>query len=194
MNRSQRSTPPFWDLVNSLAAPHTGILPAGDRWSEDCCFRIYPGLPSVRTAVAEAATAPGQPATHTVLVQGRRARTVAELTRSWGDALEFPSYYGQNMDAFDECFRDLLDIEEGGLGSRFGFGRPGRDVSRVVLTVMDADQLLTDDSLFGLAGLMGHLQRLYDEVRENGRASADLRLVLHPNHSDNVLSTLHRFT
>ena len=35
---------------------------------------------------------------------------------SVGVALGFPAYYGRNWDAFYECFGDLLEVTDGGMG------------------------------------------------------------------------------
>ncbi|WP_067818721.1 barstar family protein [Nocardia inohanensis] len=40
-------------------------------------------------------------------VRGRRMRTVAEVFDEFAAAFQFPYYFGENKDAFDECLRDL---------------------------------------------------------------------------------------
>jgi hypothetical protein len=78
---------------------------------------------------------------HHVLVQGKRCSTSADLLRVFGDALEFPAYYGMNWDALDECLYELLIVSDGGLGSYYG-ERMGRRAQSLVITVADAEHLL----------------------------------------------------
>ncbi|WP_405133382.1 barstar family protein [Nocardia sp. NBC_01388] len=40
-------------------------------------------------------------------LRGRKMRTVAEVFDEFAAAFQFPYYFGQNKDAFDECLRDL---------------------------------------------------------------------------------------
>ena len=42
------------------------------------------------------------------IVRGRNCATAMDLFREWGAALQFPSYFGENWDAFEDC---LLDLE-----------------------------------------------------------------------------------
>ncbi|EKT80817.1 hypothetical protein WSS_A20259 [Rhodococcus opacus M213] len=72
----------------------------------------------VRDAVTGACLDCEEPATHFATIQGVRCRTLPDFTRTWGDALEVPSYYGAGgIGSFEECFRDLVDIAHGGIGS-----------------------------------------------------------------------------
>ncbi|WP_067698305.1 barstar family protein [Nocardia jejuensis] len=43
-------------------------------------------------------------------LRGRKMRTVADLFDEFAAAFQFPYYFGQNKDAFDECLRDLDDF------------------------------------------------------------------------------------
>jgi hypothetical protein len=40
-------------------------------------------------------------------IRGRKARTTASLFDEFAAALQFPCYFGENWDAFDECLTDL---------------------------------------------------------------------------------------
>lgn len=41
------------------------------------------------------------------IVRGKRCATRASTLQEWAAALQFPWYFGQNWDAFDECITDL---------------------------------------------------------------------------------------
>ena len=93
-----------------------------------------------------------------------QAELDGELCRSdrqfFGEAarvLEFPAYFGHNWAAFDECFSDLLDVTEGGMGHAFG-DRAGRPEGALHLTVRRAEHLLDGgwpDALRVLLDILG---------------------------------------
>ncbi|MBF6133670.1 barstar family protein [Nocardia otitidiscaviarum] len=64
-------------------------------------------------------------------VRGRRMRTVAGVLDEFAAALQFPYYFGGNLDAFDDSLRDLDDC----LAPARGY----------VIAVRDADELLADE-------------------------------------------------
>lgn len=66
----------------------------------------------------------------TVQVRGQKMRTVSALFDEFGAALQFPYYFGENWDAFDECLTDL---------DWLGYEVPG-----YVLVVTSADLALAD--------------------------------------------------
>lgn len=65
-----------------------------------------------------------------VRLRGQKMRTVPALFDEFGAALQFPYYFGENWDAFDECLTDL---------DWLGYEVPG-----YVLFVTSASQVLTD--------------------------------------------------
>ncbi len=56
-------------------------------------------------------------------------RTVSRLFDEFAAALQFPSYFGENRDAFDECVADLEGLPEG---------------EGYVIVVLQPNQLLAD--------------------------------------------------
>ena len=80
-----------------------------------------------------------------VELDGRHSRTTTGFLVSAGVALGFPAYYGRNWDAFYECFGDLLEVTEGGMGHEF-YDRPGRPEHTLHLVVRNAEELLADAS------------------------------------------------
>ncbi|CAG7597326.1 barstar family protein [Rhodococcus opacus] len=165
---------PFWPLVEA----HTTREDVGtihgvgiDRYD---WLRIYPSHPVVESAVMKACLSPEGLPTHFVTIQGRRCKTLDEFVRTWGDALEFPGYYGRNIDAFNECLMDLLNVEEGGLGSQFR-DRVGRPVSRLVINVADADLVLSQED--GRIGAPRILEIIDGSFAEVSGLRCDLRVV-----------------
>ncbi|WP_405167118.1 barstar family protein [Nocardia sp. NBC_01499] len=49
-------------------------------------------------------------------LRGTKMRTVARVFDEIAAAMQFPYYFGQNKDAFDECLRDLDDFVGEGTG------------------------------------------------------------------------------
>ena len=98
-------------------------------------------------------------------LNGRFCRTAKEFLISVGVALGFPAYYGRNWDAFYECFGDLLEVTEGGMGHEFGdrSGRPARTLPRVV---RHAGELLADASPRDLDLLIWKLHDPHPRYRE----------------------------
>lgn len=82
---------------------------------------------------------------HRVIIQGARCSTTPDLLRTLGDALEFPSYYGMNWDALNECLLELLTVVDDRIGSYFG-DRMGRRARGLLLTIDTAEHLLENEA------------------------------------------------
>lgn len=82
---------------------------------------------------------------HRVIIQGARCSTTPDLLRTLGDALEFPSYYGMNWDALNECLLELLTVVDNRIGSYFE-DRVGRRARGLLLTVDGAEHLLEQEA------------------------------------------------
>lgn len=163
----------WWDRVDTAVEADAVGNPGGYGW-----VRAYPQQLPLMEAVARACDGPVP--THRVRVQGARCTTVGDLVRTLGDALEFPWYFGQNLDAFDECFRDLLDLGRGGMGSAYG-DRPGRDARRLVLEVADAELVLAASAEFGLPRFLRLVDR---DLADLTRGAAAFFLVLYTRTTD----------
>lgn len=98
-----------------------------------------------------------KPEIWTVRLEGSDCRTAEQLFQSAARALDFPRYFGENWAAFDECLSDLLDLTEGGMGSKFG-GHKGRNVGALRIIFDDADQLLSADPIESLQILVSILR------------------------------------
>ena len=98
-------------------------------------------------------------------LDARYCRTAKEFLVSVGVALAFPAYYGRNWDAFYECFGDLLEVTEGGMGHEFG-DRPGRPERTLHLVVRRAEELLVDASPRDMDLLVWKLHDPHPRYRE----------------------------
>ena len=95
-------------------------------------------------------------------LDGRRCRTQGRFLVEVGEVLSFPAYYGHNWDAFHECFGDLLETTEGGMGHEF-YDRPGRPERTLHLIVRHAEDLLVDAAPRDLGVLVWKLEHPYPQ-------------------------------
>ncbi len=91
-------------------------------------------------------------------VRGRKMRTLDRLFDEFAAALQFGWYFGENLDAFDECMGDLPD-----------WVPPGRGY---VVVVDDAAQVLADDPsrLPSIVRSLGHVAGYLAEAIERGES------------------------
>lgn len=82
------------------------------------------------------------------LVRGRKMRTWQGLFDEFAAALQFPAYFGENADAFDECIADLA-----WLPPQTGY----------VIVVSEPDQLLADAGAGALDALVSSLRGAAEE-------------------------------
>jgi hypothetical protein len=75
-------------------------------------------------------------------VRGRKMRTLAGLFDEFAAALQFPLYFGENKDAFDECIAEM-DALPAGAG--------------YVVLITEPDQVLADAAVGDLAWLVDSL-------------------------------------
>ena len=97
-------------------------------------------------------------------LDGGRCRTARPFLIEVGVTLGFPAYYGRNWNAFYECFGDLLEITEGGMGHEF-YDRPGRPERVLHLVVRHAEDLLADAEPRDLGVLVWKLRNPHHRYR-----------------------------
>ena len=104
------------------------------------------------------------PAVWKAEMDGRQCRTARQFLIEVGAALGFPGYYGRNWNAFYECFGDLLEITDGGMGHEF-CDRPGRPERALHLVVRNAQDLLSDAEPRDLGVLVWRLRNPHHQYR-----------------------------
>lgn len=90
------------------------------------------------------------------------------------NALNFPTYFGGNWDAFRECLNDLLDLTEGGIGSAFG-GQRGRPEPSIQL-VIRSPELVLHRAERGALGILVAVLREAAQTRIERRAPFSVTL------------------
>jgi hypothetical protein len=110
------------------------------------------------------------------VVRGRKMRTQQGLFDEFAAALQFPWYFGENADAFDECLADL-----GWLPPQEGY----------VIVISDPGEVLADARPDALSWLVGSLARAREEWAhpvEQGewwdRPAVPFHVVLQPTVGD----------
>lgn len=99
-------------------------------------------LQGERREIASAAAGWAESGLAVRIVRGRKMRSVPELFNEFAAALQFPLYFGENKDAFDECISELDGVPTG--------------VGYVVL-ITEPDQVLADDEANELEWLVQSL-------------------------------------
>lgn len=88
-------------------------------------------------------------------LRGRKMRTVQSLFDETAAALQFPSYFGENWSAFNECLSEMDDMQE---------------FSGIVLSVEDPHEVLADEPEAELATLI----RLFEHSAQTYAVEIDL--------------------
>ncbi|MEC3913139.1 barstar family protein [Nocardia sp. CDC160] len=83
--------------TSTQTVPVLGVLPIGAAEFSGVRFRIPDGYLSRE-------------------LRGRKMRTVAGVFDEFAAAFQFPYYFGENKDAFDECLRDLDEFVGDAMG------------------------------------------------------------------------------
>ncbi|TSE02228.1 hypothetical protein FOS14_01315 [Skermania sp. ID1734] len=73
-------------------------------------------------------------------VRGTKMNSIAGVFDEFAAALQFPYYFGENKDAFEECLRDLEEF----LGAASGYVIVVRDAECVLASQRDEFGWLTD--------------------------------------------------
>jgi hypothetical protein len=82
------------------------------------------------------------------IARGRKSRTRAALFDEFAAALQFPLYFGENADAFDECLSELESLPR-----RAGF----------VILITEPEQVLVDDDSTTMSWFVSSLRRAGQE-------------------------------
>ena len=83
------------------------------------------------------------------LVRGRKMRSRQALFDEVSAALQFPAYFGENADAFDECIADL-----GWLSPQAGY----------VMVITDPDEVLAEEDTAAFKWFISSLSRACEEL------------------------------
>jgi len=105
------------------------------------------------------------------IVRGKRCATKDRLFQEWAAALQFPAYFGENWDAFEECLSDLEWMPPGGL----------------VLFLTRADRILADAAEVELNTLADILITAAKEWRTN-HPIAPFHMVFHAEPEDEAMA------
>lgn len=82
------------------------------------------------------------------VVRGRKTRTLRGLFDEFAAALQFPLYFGENEDAFNECVAELETLPAG---------------EGYVVTITEPDQVLADEDAAALGWLVRSLTSAAEE-------------------------------
>ena len=118
-----------------------------------------------------------------VFVRGRKMRTLPGLYDELAAALQFPWYFGENLDALEECLNDLEWI----------------DADELLLIVRDADAVLQEepnalDLLGTVLGMLEEMQSAWAGREKGSGSGAAAEVVLHaaPPSSATLFARLDR--
>ncbi len=128
---------------------------------------------SIIAPTAEAVSSLGREGWHSVIfVRGWKMRNKAAVFDEFAAALQFPCYFGENWDAFEECLRDIaIDVPDG----------PGR------LVILKSEELLAESSerdwetFFAICGALPaetEFQIVFHSVVPNSKIETSLKQLM----------------
>ena len=88
----------------------------------------------------------------TRVVRGRKMRTLGGLFDEFAAVLQFPLYFGENEDAFNECIAELETLSAG---------------KGYVVTITEPDEILTDAGAEAFEWLLRSLESAAEELAQS---------------------------
>ncbi|MEV0081491.1 barstar family protein [Saccharopolyspora sp. NPDC050642] len=173
-----------WDAI---LAP--GVQAPPGRGRSAMHWAHFVTLPNVQftAALERLSHQPPADGAHLAVIDGSKCQSDRELFDEFARQLEFPSYFGYNWGAFDECLSDLLVLDDGGLGAAFG-DRAGVAASTLLIAIKCTKAVLVRENRHEFGKFISALQaaangELFKYVRPRPRV-ARLRVVLHSDDQE----------
>lgn len=142
---------PDWEVLLAPDSQWLRILCCPERFADEFMLN----LPCSKEIVAR-------------VLRGKRCTTPQTLFQEWAAALQFPYYFGENWDAFEECLGDLQWLP----------------ANHYIFLISHADQALRDSSdsfatFINILRLAAERGRIAEETESPPLSSAPLRFIFH---------------